>query len=147
MRSSPAKTSCGASVERLACNCTLCVRTAGSAPHSGRRTRAISNGVGTMPPRASGRETGSLARVSEPLETANLVTVRQVCDRYGLSETTIRRRIRNGDRLAAHITNVLAEAPTLTDQQRTPLAELLRPAREAAVAARLTALDTAAGAV
>jgi excisionase family DNA binding protein len=95
-----------------------------------------------------------------------LITIRNVCDRYGLSDKTIRRKIKAGelqayrvgerlikldaaqveatlmrpatpaatsaeaaDRVAAYIEKLLAEAPKLTDQQRTALAELLRPAR------------------
>jgi hypothetical protein len=61
-------------------------------------------------------------------------------------ETIEARRTFREERTAAYIEKVLAEAPPLTDEQRTRLAELLRPARQpagrrAVVAERTTELD------
>jgi hypothetical protein len=46
-------------------------------------------------------------------------------------------------KIANYIAHVLAEAPPLTPDQRARLAELLRPARETIVAARIAELDDA----
>jgi excisionase family DNA binding protein len=99
----------------------------------------------------------------------NPVAVRDVSLQYGVSEQTVRRKIKKGelfayrcgprlikldadqveaamlrpatpaatnveaaDRAAAYIEKLLAEAPELTDEQRSKLAELLRPARATA---------------
>jgi hypothetical protein len=52
------------------------------------------------------------------------------------------RRTFRAERTAAYIENVLTQAPPLTDDQRTRLAELLRPARrQAVVAERIAELD------
>lgn len=89
----------------------------------------------------------------------NLVTIRDVCDRYGLSDKTVRRKIKSGqltaykvgerkivldanqveaalmrpandgNDTASYIAKVLVEAPPLSDEQRCRLAELLRPVR------------------
>jgi excisionase family DNA binding protein len=89
-----------------------------------------------------------------------LITIRDVCDRYGLSDKTIRRKIKTGqltayrvgerlikldanqveaallrpagvtNNIESYVAEVLAEAPPLTDEQRCRLAELLRPARQ-----------------
>lgn len=62
-------------------------------------------------------------------------------------ETIEARRTFREERTAAYIEKVLAEAPPLTDEQRTRLAELLRPAkratasREAVVSQRIAELD------
>ena len=45
------------------------------------------------------------------------------------------------ERIADYVTSVLSQAPTLTDEQRSRLAELLKPARQAIVAARIAELD------
>ena len=47
------------------------------------------------------------------------------------------------EKTAIYIQRLLNEAPPLSDAQRTKLAELLRPAREAVVAARLAEIDGA----
>jgi hypothetical protein len=55
------------------------------------------------------------------------------------------------EKIAHYVTRVLAEAPPLTQEQRTRLAELLRPARKpapdrkVAAQARLTELESAGG--
>jgi hypothetical protein len=49
-------------------------------------------------------------------------------------------------RTTRRIAQLLAEAPPLTDQQRSQLAELLKPAREAIKAARLAELGASDGA-
>lgn len=104
---------------------------------------------------------------------AKLITVRDVCQRYGLSDKTIRRKIKTGelkafrcgprllkldadaveavllrpadaephDPIAAYVDKILAERPPLSDEQRTRLAELLRPVRQSVVAERLAELD------
>jgi hypothetical protein len=46
-------------------------------------------------------------------------------------------------RIEDYATTILAAAPPLTDEQRNRLAELLRPAREAVVKARLAELGDA----
>lgn len=56
-------------------------------------------------------------------------------------ELTDARRGLRAARAEEYINKLLAAAPPLSDEQRTRLAELLRPAREAVVAQRLAELD------
>jgi hypothetical protein len=57
-----------------------------------------------------------------------------------------RRRDLAEAKIADYIERVLAEAPPLSLDQRTRLAELLKPARDTITAARLAQLDTSDGA-
>lgn len=57
------------------------------------------------------------------------------------SELVDARRNLAAAKLSEYIAKVLSAAPPLTDEQRTKLAELLRPAREHITAARLAELD------
>jgi hypothetical protein len=52
----------------------------------------------------------------------------------------------NEAKIADYIERALAEAPPLTDEQRSKLAELLKPAREAITQARLAELGAGDGA-
>ncbi|ORA12610.1 hypothetical protein [Mycobacterium asiaticum] len=52
----------------------------------------------------------------------------------GDPEITEARRELHAAKIAAYIEKVLTEAPPLSDQQRTALAELLRPARKGGAA-------------
>lgn len=64
---------------------------------------------------------------------AKLANLSRTADRDDPRLADLRRDIRAG-RLEEYVKSVLAEAPPLTDEQRTRLAELLRPAREAVIA-------------